>query len=173
MRRWWPSNLRSRLTFWYVGVLAVLLVVYATLVFAFQYVVLTKQIVHDEIQDVETVEGLLFFDEAGTLQLRQDYYSRPQSHLLIDRMMEVRDPSGIVLYRSPTLKGMSLGGPTRPGEGGADFGERLTRLDDGTHVLLISHIHGMDNRQLLIRLGYSLAPLRERMFQFLAVLLIA
>lgn len=173
MRQWWPSNLRSRLTFWYVGVLAVLLVVYATLVFAFQYVVLTKQIVHDEIQDVETVEGLLFFDSTGTLQLRQDYYSRPQSHLLIDRMMEVRDPSGIVLYRSPTLKGMSLGGPTRPGEGDADFGERLTRLDDGTHVLLISHIHGMDNRQLLIRLGYSLAPLRARMLQFLFVLLIA
>ena len=173
MKRWWPSNLRSRLTFWYVGVLAILLVVYAALVFAFQYAVLTKQIVHDEIQDVVTVEGLLFFDHMGTLQLRQDYYSRPQSHLLIDRMMEVRDASGDVLYRSPTLRGMSLGGPTRPGEGDADFGERLVRLDDGTHVLLISHIHGMDNRQLLIRLGYSLAPLRARMLQFLLVLLIA
>jgi len=173
LKRWWPSNLRSRLTFWYVGVLAILLVVYAALVFAFQYAVLTKQIVHDEIQDVVTVEGLLFFDHMGTLQLRQDYYSRPQSHLLIDRMMEVRDASGDVLYRSPTLRGMSLGGPTRPGEGDADFGERLVRLDDGTHVLLISHIHGMDNRQLLIRLGYSLAPLRARMLQFLLVLLIA
>jgi signal transduction histidine kinase len=172
VKRWWPSNLRSRLTFWYVGVLAILLLIYATLVFAFQYAVLTKQIVHDEIQDVETVEGLLFFDNAGVLHLRQDYYSRPQSHLLIDRMMEVRDASGIVLYRSPTLKGMSLGGPMHPGEGDADFGERLVRLDDGTHVLLISHIHGMDNHQLLIRLGYSLAPLRARMLQFLLVLLI-
>ena len=173
MKRWWPSNLRSRLTFWYVGVLAILLVVYAALVFAFQYAVLTKQIAHDEIQDVETVEGLLFFDNAGALHLRQDYYSRPQSHLLIDRMMEVRDASGNVLYRSPTLKGMSLGGPSRPGEGDADFAERLIHLNDGTHVLLISHIHGMGNRQLLIRLGYSLAPLRERMLQFLLVLLIA
>jgi signal transduction histidine kinase len=173
LKRWWPSNLRSRLTFWYVGVLAVLLIVYAALVFAFQYAVLTKQIVHDEIQDVETVEGLLFFDNAGTLQLRQDYYSRPQSHLLIDRMMEVRDKSGIVLYRSPTLNGQYLGGSMRPGEGDADFGERLIRLDDGTHVLLISHIHGMGNRQLLIRLGYSLAPLRARMLQFLLTLLIA
>jgi heavy metal sensor kinase len=154
-------------------VLAILLIVYATLVFAFQYAVLTKQIVHEEIQDVETVEGLLFFDNAGVLHLRQDYYSRPQSHLLVDRMMEVRDASGNVLYRSPTLNGMSLGGPIRQREGDADFGERLIRLDDGTHVLLISHIHGMDNRQLLIRLGYSLAPLRARMLQFLIVLLIA
>lgn len=171
--RWLPSNLRSRLTFWYVGVLAVLLVVYAALVFAFQYAVLTKQIVHDEIQDVVTAEGLLYFDHAGVLQLRQDYYSRPQSRLLVDRLMEVRDSSGKVLYRSPTLGNMSLGGPTRPEEGVTDFNERLIRLEDGTHVLLISHIHGMNGQQLLIRLAYSMAPLRARMIQFLVVLLIA
>ncbi|WP_047497206.1 ATP-binding protein [Terriglobus sp. TAA 43] len=171
--RWSPSNLRTRLTFWYVGVLAVLLVVYAALVFAFQYAVLTKQIVHDEIQDVVTAEGLLYFDQAGALQLRQDYYSRPQSRLLVDRLMEVRDSSGKVLYRSPTLGSMSLGGAARPGEGDTDFNERLLRLEDGTHVLLISHIHGMNGQQLLIRLAYSLAPLRARMVQFLVVLLIA
>ncbi|SDE93930.1 sensor histidine kinase [Terriglobus roseus] len=171
--RWLPSNLRTRLTFWYVGVLAVLLLVYAAIVFAFQYAVLTKQIVHDEIQDVVTAEGLLYFDYAGTLQLRQDYYSRPQSRLLVDRLMEVRDSSGRVLYRSPTLGNMSLGGPVRAGEGDVDFNERLVRLADGTHVLLISHIHGMNGQQLLIRLAYSMAPLRARMIQFLVVLLIA
>lgn len=171
--RWLPTNLRTRLTFWYVGVLAVLLVVYAALVFAFQYAVLTKQIVHDEIQDVVTAEGLLYFDHAGVLQLRQDYYSRPQSRLLVDRLMEVRDSKGRVLYRSPTLGNMSLGGPIRAGEGDTDFNERLVRLEDGTHVLLISHIHGMNGQQLLIRLAYSMAPLRARMIQFLVVLLIA
>jgi heavy metal sensor kinase len=170
----WPSsNLRTRLTFWYVGLLAVLLLVYATLVFVFQYAVLTKQIAHDEIQDVVTVEGLLYFDGNGALQLRQDYYSRPQSHLLVDRLMEVRDASGAVLYRSSTLNGMGLGGSLEPGEGDADFGERLVRLADGTRVLRISHVHGMSGRQLVIRLGYSLAPLQARMLQFLLVLLLA
>lgn len=171
--RWLPTNLRSRLTFWYVGVLAVLLVIYAALVFAFQYAVLTKQIVHDEIQDVETVEGLLYFDPAGALHLRQDYYSRPQSHLLVDRLMEVRDTSNRLLYRSATLGTMSLGGPIRPGEGEVNFDERLFRLEDGRHVLVISHVHGMNGQQLVIRLAYSLAPLRARMEQFLLVLLIA
>ena len=57
-----PTNLRTRLTLWYLAVLAALLIVYATLVLAFQYIVLTRQIVHDEIQDVMTVEGLLYFD---------------------------------------------------------------------------------------------------------------
>jgi signal transduction histidine kinase len=168
-----PANLRTRLTLWYVFVLAVLLLVYAALVFGFQYAVLTRQIFHDEVQDTVTVEGLLFFDSHGALQLRQDYYSRPQSHLLIDRLMEVRDLTGNVLYRSPTLKGMPLGGPNQPREGDTSFGGRIVRLQDGTHVFLVSHLHRLDGRTVLIRLGYSLAPLRDRMFQFFLLLLIA
>jgi signal transduction histidine kinase len=173
MRGLQPANLRTRLTFWYVCVLAVVLVLYAALVFVFQYVVLTRQIFHDEVQDVETVEGLLYFDAQGTLQLRQDYYSRPQSRLLVDRMMEVRDPSGAVLYRSSTLNGMPLGGQNRTGEGDTSFDERIVRLNDGSHAFLISHIHAMQGRTLLIRLGYSLAPLSTRMFQFFLLLLVA
>ena len=167
------SSIRTRLTFWYVAMLAILLVLYAALVFAFQYATLTKQILHDEVQDVETVEGLLYFDAHGTLQLRQDYYSRPQSHLLVDRLMEVRDLSGVTLYRSTTLHGEPLGGPIQAGEGDASFNERLARLSSGQHVFLISHLHTMGGRVLIIRLGYDLAPLRARMLQFCFVLLIA
>ncbi|QEE28564.1 HAMP domain-containing protein [Terriglobus albidus] len=168
-----PTNLRSRLTFWYVAVLALLLFVYAAIVFAFQYAAMTRQMLHDEIQDVVTVEGLLYFDAVGQLQLRQDYFSRPQSHLLVDRYMEVRDISGKVLYRSPTLRGMPLDGPIRNGEGDRSFNERVVRLENGNHAFIISHIHGMDGRILLIRLGYSLVPLRDRMLQFLLLLVIA
>jgi signal transduction histidine kinase len=150
-----------------------LLIVYAALVFVFQYATLTRQIFHDEVQDVATVEGLLYFDAHNTLQLRQDYYSRPQSHLLVDRMMEVRDLAGNVLYRSATLQGQPLGGAIQPREGNDSFNERILRLGDGRHVFVISHIHGMGNRTLIIRLGYSLVPLRNTMFRFLALLLIA
>ena len=168
-----PSNLRTRLTLWYVGVLALVLVVYATAVFAFQYVILTRQLYHDEVQDVVTVEGLLFFDQAGNLQLTQNYYSRPQSHLLIDRLMEVRDLSGKVLYRSSTLHNLALGGPLRDGEGDAGFDERILRLADGSFAFVVSHIHTMQGRTVVIRLGYNLAPLRARMYQFFLLLLIA
>jgi len=173
VKRFTPTNLRSRLTSWYVAVLALLLLVYAAIVFAFQYAVLTRQMLHDEIQDVVTVEGLLYFDTTGKLQLRQDYFSRPQSHLLVDRYMEVRDKVDNVLYSSPTLHGMRLGGPSHAGEGDRDFGERIVRLEDGSHVFVVSHVHSMDGRSLLIRLGYSLAPLRDRMWQFLLLLLVA
>jgi len=168
-----PTNLRTRLTLWYVGVLAMLLIVYATVVLAFQYGVLTRQLYHDEVQDVVTVEGLLYFGESGDLQLQQNYYSRPQSHLLVDRLMEVRDLSGKVLYRSSTLHDMTLGGPLRQGEGDAGFDERLVRLSDGSHAFVVSHIHTMQGRTVVIRLGYDLGPLRDRMIQFFLMLLIA
>ncbi len=168
-----PTSLRTRLTLWYLAVLAALLILYATLVLVFQYMVLTRQIVHDEIQDVVTVEGLLYFDSQGNLQLRQDYYSRPQSHLLVDRMLEVRDQRGNVLYRSPTLNGMPLGGPNRRGEGEASFDERIVRLPDSSHVFMVSHIHTLQGRTMILRLGYTLAPLRARMVQFVVMLLLA
>jgi heavy metal sensor kinase len=168
-----PTNLRTRLMLWYVGVLGLLLIIYATVVLAFQYGVLTRQLYHDEVQDVVTVEGLLFFDHAGELQLTQNYFSRPQSHLLVDRLMEVRDLSGKVLYRSSTLNNMTLGGPLREGEGDAGFDERLIRLSDGSHAFVVSHIHTMQGRTVVIRLGYDLGPLRDRMIQFFLMLLIA
>lgn len=167
------KQIRSRLTLWYIAVLAMILAVYVVLVFAFQYKLINNQIYHDEVQDLETVEGLLYFDKNGALQLQQDYFSHPQSHLLIHRLMEVRDPSGAVLYRTPTLHGMALGGPSEPEEGEDGFHQRIIRMPDGTHVSLISRLHMMDGRPLLIRLGYSLAPFRERMTQFLEILLIA
>jgi len=167
-----PTNIRTRLTLWYVSVLALLLVVYASVVFVFQYVSLTRQILHDEIQDVVTVEGLLYFDAQGQLQLRQDYYSRPQSHLLIDRLLEVRDLNGKSLYLSPTLHGMPLGGRLRQGEGDTGFNERIVRLHNGSHVFIVSHIHTLQGRTFIIRLGYDLTPLRARMFQFFLMLCI-
>ncbi|SEG31391.1 heavy metal sensor kinase [Bryocella elongata] len=168
------TTLRSRLTLYYLSVLGVLLLVYAALVFAFQSAVLTRQMLHDEVQDIVTVEGLLYFDTHGQLQLHQDYFSRPQSHLLVDRMLEVRDAaSDTLVYRSPTLHGMSLGGALLPAEGEHGFDERRFTLTDGTHVFLVSHIHGMGQRLFVIRLAYSLDPFHARMRQFLLLLLLA
>ena len=106
------QQLRTRLALWYVLILGLILAFYVVLVFAFQYTSIKRQIYHDEIQDVETVEGLFSFAVDGRLRLQQDYFSHPRSHLLIDRLMEVRDLSGVVLYRSDGLRGAISGGPT-------------------------------------------------------------
>jgi signal transduction histidine kinase len=168
-----PANIRTRLAVWFVAILAGILTIYIAVVFSFQYVLLERQIFHDEMQDVETVEGLLYFDAAGTLHLQDNYHSRPQSHLLEDRLMEVRDQSGVILYRSKTLRDMILGGATFAEEGATSYNERSIRIADGTHVLLISHLHPVQNKLVLIRLGYSLEPLHDRMLRFFFLLLLA
>ena len=168
-----PANIRSRLALWFVAILSTILLLYISAVFVFQYVLLQRQIFHDEIQDVETVEGLLYFDQHGSLQLEQGYHTHQQSRLLEDRLMEVRDLAGDVLYRTDTLKGATLGGTALPDEGIRSYNERSTTLADGTHVLLISHIHPVQGKPVLIRLGYSMAPLHDRMLYFFFLLLVA
>ncbi|RSL18976.1 signal transduction histidine kinase [Edaphobacter aggregans] len=174
MKRLRPKSVRTRLTLWYVGVLASILAIYIVVVCIFQYTILRTQIYHDMVQDMETVEGLLYFDGQEVLRLRQDYYSHPQSHLLVDRLMEVRELTGNVLYRSDTLNSMPLGS-VAPGkdEGATSFDDRTERLADGTWVLIISHRHPVAGRILLIRLGYSLSPLASRLEKFLLSLLLA
>jgi signal transduction histidine kinase len=168
-----PANIRTRLALWFVAILACVLTLYIAAVFVFQYVLLERQIFHDEIQDVETVEGLLYLDPQGILRLQQNYHSHPQSHLLEDRLMEVRDLTGTILYRSDTLNGQLLGGASTPDEGANSYNQRSTRLSDGTHVLLISHLHPIQGKLVLIRLGYSMAPLHDRMLHFFLILLLA
>ncbi|WP_263385422.1 ATP-binding protein [Granulicella arctica] len=168
-----PANIRTRLAVWFIAILAAILTIYIAVVFSFQYFLLERQIFHDEIQDVETVEGLLYFDATGVLHLQDNYHSRPQSHLLEDRLMEVRDQSGVILYRSKTLGDMILGGVTLPDEGATSYNQRSIRIADGTHVLLISHLHPVQNKLVLIRLGYSLEPLHDRMLRFFFLLLLA
>ncbi len=168
-----PKSIRVRLSLWYVGTLTLILLVYVAALVAFQYAQLQRQMYHDEIQDVETVEGLFSFNARGNLELQQGYFARPRNRQLIDRFMEVLDSAGTVLYRSATLKGQSLGGASFPDEGTESFSERSVRLSDGTRVFMISHVHPLAGRSILIRLGYSLAPLTKRLWQFLLLLIFA
>ena len=68
---------------------------------------------------------------------------------------------------------MQLGGSLGSGEGDKGFDERIVRLNDGTYLFAVSHIHSLQGRTLIIRLGYDLAPLRARMFQFFLLLFIS
>lgn len=166
-------SLRVRLTVWHVGLLSAVLCVYMGAVFTFQYVQFRAQLYQDEVQEVEAVEGLLYFDTTGKLRLHDQYYSHVKSRLLVDRLLEVHDPRGDVLFRSQTLGHHELGKPVYPKEGTAWFQERTVRLSDGDPVLMVSHFHPVDGAMLLIRLGYSLYPLRERMMRFAMLLLLA
>jgi heavy metal sensor kinase len=168
-----PRFIRDRLTLSYVGIFGAVLGIYICGACILQYWQLSDQLYHAEIEDLETVEGLLYFTPDGRLLLHEDYHSHPQSRLLLDRYMEVLSPNGEVLFRNERLGNMYLEGVPAPHEGEVGYESGRMRLVDGTPVLAISHLHFFEGKPLLIRLAYSTEPLRERLFEFIGLLVLA
>ena len=150
------------MTLWYVFVLAGVLVLSWSLTAAFLFFQLRNQLDHYAVQDVETIEGLLYFEAGGRLILREDYHNHPESRRVLERLVEVRSPGGAVLYRNEQLAGQALGGNPIPGEGEGGYSTRSMRLADGTLVRMVSRRHTLDGRPLLIRLAYSEEPIWAR-----------
>jgi heavy metal sensor kinase len=171
--RFRPRYIRDRLTLWFVGIFGAVLGIYICGACILQYWQLNDQLHHAEIQDLETVEGLLYLTPDGRLLLHEDYHSHPQSRLVLDRYMEVLSPGGQVLLRNDRLHGMDLGGAPTPGEGEVGYESKRMHLEDGTTVLAISHLHILEGEPLIIRLAYSTEPLTERLFEFIGLLFLA
>ena len=176
-----PTHLRSRLTLWYVSVFAALLILAWVGTCALLFWQLRNQLDHFAIEEIETVEGLFYFDAGGHLRVREDYHNHPNSKDVIERFLEVRGPGGTVLFRNERLGNRALGGVPFAGEGVGGYSPRSARLSDGTRVRLVSRMHTLDGRTLLIRLAHSEEPLYSRMKDLLlasllvlpAILLIA
>jgi heavy metal sensor kinase len=157
-----PKHIRTRLALWYVFVLASILAVSWSFTALFLFLELRDQLTHYAVQDIETVEGLLYFDAGGSLTLREDYHKHQDSKRLLERLLEIRSPEGNVMYRNERLGHRSLGGDPYPGEGEDQFSPRSTRLADGTRVRVVSGRLSLEGRTLVIRLAYSEEPLRAR-----------
>ena len=158
-----PRHLRTRLTLWYVSVLAALLIIGWGGTCALLFWQLRSQLDHFAVQEIETVKGLFFFTPDRQLRLREDYYNDPESKDVIERFLEVRSAEGSVLFRNEKLDNRALGGMPFEGEGVGGYSERSARLSDGTRVRLVSRVLSLDARPLLIRLGHSEEPLFSRL----------
>jgi heavy metal sensor kinase len=167
------SNVRHRLTLWYVCVFGLVLLLFICAATLLEYWQLRSRLYHAEIQDVETAEGLLAFAPDGSLVLHEEYHNHPELILSLDRYMEVLTPEGQVLLRNAKLRWQDLGGPPFSNEGLSSYNPRRVWLKDGTGLLLISHIHSIGDRPLLIRLAYSTTPIEHGVLQFLGMLLLA
>jgi heavy metal sensor kinase len=157
-----PKHVRTRLTLWYIFVLASVLLLSWTLTAEFLFLQMRNQLDNFGVQDIETVEGLLYFDSAGRLGLREDYHNHPESKEVLERLLEVRDPEGSVLYRNERLAGRPLGGSPTVGEGQGGYTPRTVRVAGGLTARMVSRRHKLDGRSLLIRLGYSEEPIYAR-----------
>jgi heavy metal sensor kinase len=154
-----PTHLRTRLTVWYVSVLAILLMLTWVGIGFLLFWQLRNQLDRFDIQEIETVEGLFFFSSDGRLRLREEYHNHPESKDLIERFLEVRSPEGAVLLRNERLGNRSIGAATFPGEGVGGYSARSGRLSDGTRVRMVSRVHELDGKPLLVRLAHTEEPL--------------
>lgn len=128
MKRIRPRNVRTRLTLWYLAVLACVLLIYGGSTSALVLLQLRSQLDHLAIEDLETVEGFLTFDSKGRLFLRNDYHDHPYPADSEKRLMEVRGEDGAILYRNELLGNRILGGSPEYGEGVNSYSPRSVRL---------------------------------------------
>lgn len=156
------KNVRARLTLWYVLILAAILAISWGMTATFLFFQMRGQLDHYAVQDIETIEGLLYFDSGGRLNLREDYHNHPESKYVLERLVEVLSGDGSVLFRNERLGNQFLGGDPLPGEGIGGYSLRTTHLGDGDTVRMASRRHTLEGRPLLIRLGYSEAPIQAR-----------
>lgn len=163
-----PMSIRTRLTLSYLGIFSLIIAVYIAGASALHYRQLSDQLYRDEVRDLETVEGLLYYTADGRVLLHDDYHGRPESRLLLARFMEVMEDDGQVLFRNNKLGSCDLGGPPLPHEFGRLYYARRLHLCDGEQILSVSHLHVFGGRRLLLRVAYSTEPLHVRLLEFLA-----
>jgi heavy metal sensor kinase len=167
------TSIRTRLTLWYIAIFSLVLGLFISGACFLHYWQLSAQLYYAEVQDLETVEGLLYVAPDGRLLLHEDYHGHPESRLLLDRLMEVMNERGDVLFRNEKLNGQELGGPPLKNEFTIHHFARHIQLADGTRVLAVSHLHLYNGRPLFMRVAYSTAPLRRHVFEFLEDLVFA
>jgi heavy metal sensor kinase len=167
-----PKHVRTRLTGWYVAVLAAVLLIYGAFTSALLLYQLRAQLDHQAIEDLETVEGLLSFAPDGRVVLRSDYHDHPNPEELVDRLMEVWSTDGRLLYRNDLLGNRALGAPPQTGEGVDSYSQRSVRLADSMRVRLVSKRHVLEGHPTVIRVGFSEARVWQRFRQMALGLLV-
>src|SRR5689334_14155237 len=111
-----PLNVRTRLTLWYVAVLATALLIYGASSSLFLIFQLRSQLDHRAIEELETIKGLLSFTPDGKLLFHSTYQDESYPTKMLDPLIEVLAEDGTLLYRNELLENRSLGGSLQTGE---------------------------------------------------------
>ena len=168
--RFRPRNVRSRLTLWYVLVLASLLALYAGVASLFLFLSLREDFDQNLLQDVETVEGMLAKEPKGLVSLHASHPDAAEPR--IGHLIEVWSPEGSLLYRSAALQNQILGGPPGPDEGQHDPTPTTTRLPNGTRIRLAASVYHIEDQRVILRVAYSEERLLRELGEFGQVLLL-
>jgi len=164
-------SLRTRLTVFYAALLATALVAYAVCVSAFFLHNLREQLDASLDRDVETVEGDLYINPAGKLELNSHEGEAEGDELDRGYFLEVWTPSGDLLYRSEQLDNQALGPVPENSSGRFRESAKSLRLPSGMRVRTLSRAHHMpDGRSVIVRLAVSEEGLSGEFWEMVAVL---
>ena len=165
-----PRNVRSRLTLWYVLVLAGLLALYAGVASLFLFLSLREDFDQNLLEDLETVEGMLAKEPNGGVSLHSSHPGAAEPR--IGHFIEVWSPDGSLLYRSAALQDQTLGGPPGPDEGLHDPTPSCARLQNGSRVRIASDVYHIEDQRIVLRVAYSQEALWRELGEFGEVLLL-
>jgi heavy metal sensor kinase len=165
------ANLRTRLTVLYASLLGIALLLYACVVSIFFLHNLQEQLDSSLHRDVETVEGALFADRNGGLQISSREGEADEDDLDRGYLLEVWSAGGKLLYRSEQLRGQALGPvPTGSADSNRQHAHSL-RLASGMRLRSISRIHRLaDGNAVIVRLAVSQEPLWHEFWEMETVL---
>jgi len=150
-----PKRIRTRLTLYYVGMVAGVLALYFAGVSVLLFWQASNILKSLGAEDLETVKGLLYHGEDGQVNLREDYHHHSDWKQVQERLLEILSPGGAILYRNERLGDRTVGGPPFPGEGEHGYSGRRAKMSDGTPIILISRKYDLQGETILIRVGYS------------------
>ena len=165
-----PRHVRSRLTLWYLLVLASLLALYAGVASLFLFLSLREDFDQNLLQDLETVEGMLVKEPNGLVSLHSSHPDAAEPR--IGHFVEVWSPEGSLLYRSAALQGQALGAPPDRGEGQRDPTPSTIRLGKSTRARLASSVYYIEDQPVVIRVAYDEEKLWRELREFGGVLLL-
>jgi heavy metal sensor kinase len=169
--RFWPRHVRSRLTLWYVIVLASLLALYAGGAALFLFLSLREEQDRNLVKDLDDVEGLLATEPDGSvsLHLKHGVGDEPR----VGHFIEVWSPTGSRLYRSPALRQQTLGFPQEPSELARDPIPRTMVLASGTVARVVSTTYYIEDHRVVLRVAYDEEDLWRELREFTGVLALA
>ncbi|HKS80288.1 MAG TPA: ATP-binding protein [Candidatus Acidoferrales bacterium] len=167
-----PKRLRTRLSLWYVAMFAAVLTVYFTGVSLLLFWQASNILKSIAAEDLETVKGLLYFEDDGQLNVREDFHHHTDWKQVQERLLEILSPSGKILFRNEKLGDRTIGGPPFPGEGQNGYSGRSSKISDGTPIILISRTYVLNGRPMLIRVAYSQDLIWNQLKQTLLILLV-
>jgi heavy metal sensor kinase len=164
-------NLRTRLTVLYAALLTLALVIYAVCVSAFFLHNLREQVDASLDRDLETVEGDLFINSSGQLELTSREGEAQEDERDRGYFLEVSTRDGRLLYRSAQLGGQALGPGSEVPAGRRRESAKSLRLPSGIRVRTMSRVHHMPGGMaVIVRLAVSEEHIWGEFWEMVAVL---